>query len=45
MIYNWLFCILFGKVGMDYIYVNIYVCVYGGKGFINLLKFKYCDII
>lgn len=44
MIYNWSFCILFGKAGMDHIHVNIYVCVYGGKGLINLSKFKHCDI-
>lgn len=29
---------------MDHIHVNIYICVYGGKGLINLSKFKHCDI-
>lgn len=25
-------------------YMYIYICVYGGKGLINLSKFKHCDI-
>lgn len=39
MIYNWSFCILFGKAGMDHIHVYIYMCVWWERSY-QLLKIQ-----